>query len=112
MNPRKVDRARVVQLTDLPNVGKAMAADLRLLGFDAPAQLAGACPFEMHARLCQLTGQRHDPCVIDVFMSVTRFMGGEPPRHWWEFTEQRKQQQEQSRTHDQLHQPPSARARA
>jgi hypothetical protein len=90
MNPHKVDRAKVTQLTDLPNVGKAIANDLRLLGFLTHRQIAGACPFAMYERLCQKTGQRHDPCVIDVFMSITSFLQGEPPRPWWEFTEARK----------------------
>ena len=91
MNPSKVDRRRVKQLTDLPNVGEATASDLRLLGVYSPEQLAGASPFELYERLCQKTGKRHDPCVIDVFMSVTQFVNGEPPRPWWEFTQTRKQ---------------------
>lgn len=90
MNPDKVDRARVRQLTDLPNVGKAAAADLRLLGIHTPDQLAGACPFDLYDRLCRKTQRRHDPCVIDVFMSVIGFMNGEVPRPWWEFTGIRK----------------------
>lgn len=91
MNPNRVDRSRITKLTDLPNIGKASANDLRLLGIQWPSQLVGKCPFELYQRLCQETGQRHDPCVIDVFMSVTRFMDGELPRPWWEFTEIRKQ---------------------
>lgn len=91
MHPTKVDRHRVVRLTDLPNIGKASAADLRLLGITHPAQLVGRCPFEMYESLCTLTQAHHDPCVIDVFMSITRFMSGEPPRPWWHFTEERKQ---------------------
>lgn len=90
MNPRRVDRASVRLLTDLPNVGSATAGDLRLLGYQSPDGLVGADPFAMYQRLCSITGQRHDPCVIDVFMSVTSFMNGEPPRSWWEFTEERK----------------------
>lgn len=90
MNPYKVDRSRVKQFTDLPNVGKATAEDLRLLGFRSPEQLANECPFEMYERLCQITGRRHDPCVIDVFMSVTHFLNGELPHPWWKFTEMRK----------------------
>jgi hypothetical protein len=90
MNPHKVDRARVKQLTDLPNVGRAVAGDLRLIGIDLPTQLCGECPFEMYERLCRETGYRHDPCIIDVFISITLFMKGEPPRPWWEFTETRK----------------------
>jgi hypothetical protein len=91
MNPSKVDRSRVVALTDLPNIGEAGAQDLRLLGIHQPSQLVGKCPFEMYEVLCAKTSIRHDPCVIDVFMSVTRFMGGEEPRPWWAYTEERKQ---------------------
>lgn len=90
MSPSKVDRARVKQLTDLPNVGKATAGDLALLGFHTPEQLVGQCPFEMYERLCQKTGYPHDPCVIDVFMSITHFLNGEAPRPWWEYTASRK----------------------
>jgi hypothetical protein len=90
MNPSKVNRSRVRLLTDLPNVGKAGADDLRLLGVLEPQQLIGMCPFEMYERLCKKTASRHDPCVIDVFISVTRFMNGEAPRPWWAYTEERK----------------------
>lgn len=90
MKPDRVDRSRVKQLTDLPNVGKATAGDLSLLGVRSPEQLVGECPFAMYERLCAITGRRHDPCVIDVFMSITRFMAGEPPRPWWEYTATRK----------------------
>jgi hypothetical protein len=91
MSPNKVNRNRVVALTDLPNIGKAGADDLRLLGIREPSQLIGKCPFEMYEKLCQITATRHDPCVIDVFMSVTRFMSGEEAQPWWKFTEERKQ---------------------
>lgn len=90
MHPERVQRSRLRLLTDLPNIGKAGAADLRLLGIDTPQQLVGRCPFDMYATLCQLSGVRHDPCVIDVFMSVTRFMAGEAPRVWWDYTDERK----------------------
>ncbi len=90
MNPNKVDRNRVRTLTDLPNIGKAGAEDLHLLGIREPHDLVGKCPFEMYEALCEKTATRHDPCVIDVFMSVTRFMNGEEPRPWWSFTEERK----------------------
>ena len=90
MNPAKVVRARVRCLTDLPNVGPATAADLRLLGINLPSQLAGRDPWAMYAQLCHLTGEQHDPCVIDVFLSVTRFMAGEDARPWWDYTAERK----------------------
>lgn len=91
MHPNKVVREKVSVLTDLPNIGKASAADLILLGIREPAQLCLCDPFQMYEELCRRTGQRHDPCVLDVFISITRFMQGEPARSWWEFTEERKQ---------------------
>jgi len=90
MNPSKVDRAQLAKLTDLPNIGKAMEADLRLLGISHPEQLRGQCPFALHEQLCRKTGVNHDPCVIDVFMSVIRFMEGDPPQPWWKYTVLRK----------------------
>jgi len=96
MNPSKVDRARVSVLTDLPNIGKSCADDLRLLGILEPGQLVGQCPFEMYARLCELTATRHDPCLLDVFISITRFMAGEEPHPWWAYTKERKKLMTQS----------------
>lgn len=90
MNPSKVERSRVRRLTDLPNIGGAGADDLRLLGIREPQQLVGRCPFQMYEQLCEKTASRHDPCVLDVFISVTRFMNGEEPRPWWAYTEERK----------------------
>lgn len=90
MNPAKVDRNRLSRLEDLPNIGKASAQDLRLLGILTPSDLAGQDPFAMYARLCQMTGTRHDPCVIDVFMSVVSFMEGGEALPWWAFSEERK----------------------
>lgn len=91
MHPTKVDRQHLEKLTDLPNIGPAMAADLTRLGYATPAQLAGADPEEMYLRLCALDGQRHDPCVLDVFVSVTRFLAGEPAQPWWVFSGERRE---------------------
>jgi hypothetical protein len=91
MNPLKVDRNNIKNLTDLPNIGKATAADLALLGINNPADLIQSDAFKLYNELCHLTQARHDPCVIDVFISAIRFMQGEPARPWWEYTAERKQ---------------------
>ena len=90
MNPSKVTRARLSHLTDLPNVGSAVADDLRLLGIEHPAQLIGLCPYALYERLNQIIGLRHDPCMLDTFISITRFMNGEPAQPWWHYTAERK----------------------
>lgn len=92
MNPSKVVRENVRRFTDLPNIGPAAARDFELLGFSAPSQLLGAEPLELYQSLCSATGTRQDPCVLDVFMSVTAFLGGAPAEPWWHFTAQRKRQ--------------------
>lgn len=90
MNPARVNRRQLDRLTDLPNIGPAMAADFRRLGFNHPGELAGCDPYALYDRLCALDGRRHDPCVIDVFLSVTRFLAGDPPRVWWAYTAERQ----------------------
>lgn len=90
MHPAKVNRAKVRILTDLPNVGPSVAGDLKALGIQAPEQLLGQDPVALYDRLCALTGVRQDPCVLDVFLSVVRFMDGEDPKPWWAYTDERK----------------------
>ncbi|MBK9550331.1 MAG: helix-hairpin-helix domain-containing protein [Gemmatimonadetes bacterium] len=90
MNPAKVVRSNVVTLTDLPNVGKATAGDLRLLGIKHPRDLQGRDPYDMFDQLCAITRSNQDPCVIDVFLSVTAFINGGEPKPWWSFTAERK----------------------
>jgi len=100
MNPAKVDRNKVCSLTDLPNIGKAMAQDLRLLGIQSPENLIRCDAYQLYYQLCQITHVKHDPCVIDVFLSVVAFMNGQPARPWWEYTAERKQYLLQSAGHD------------
>ncbi|MBT8142453.1 MAG: mitomycin resistance protein [Gammaproteobacteria bacterium] len=84
------NRATVSKLTDLPNVGKATAGDLHVLGITHPKQLIGQNPYVMHARLCELTQIKHDVCMIDVFISIVHFMEGGKALPWWHFTGERK----------------------
>lgn len=88
---RKAGRAdEAARLEQVPNIGKAMAGDLRLLGITEPAALVGCDPYVLYTRLCELTGVRHDPCVIDTFISAVRFMEGAPARPWWAYAAERK----------------------
>ena len=84
------NRKTVSDIELLPNIGKAMARDLRLLGINSPQQLIGKDAYQLHEKLCKLTGTKTDPCVIDVFLSVVRFMEGGEALPWWNFTEERK----------------------
>lgn len=74
-----VNRDEITDLEDIPNVGPAIAANLRLIGVQSPEDLLGKDPYTMYDDLCDTTGVRHDLCVIDVFTAAVRFMAGEHP---------------------------------
>ena len=92
--PRKATSAvrDIARLEDIPNVGPAVAADLRRLGITSPGELAGRDPYAMYDDLCRLTGQRHDPCLLDTFIAAVRYMEGGPKKLWWKFTAERKRE--------------------
>lgn len=86
-----MSRNEIRNIRDIPNVGKAIERDFFLLGINEPIELIGRDPYQMYSDLCNVTCKRHDPCVIDVFISAVRYMEGEPPKKWWEFTKERKE---------------------
>ena len=66
MNPNKVSRENLGKLTDLPNIGKAGAKDLILLGILKPAQLVGKYQYELYDSLCFIT-VKATICVLLMF---------------------------------------------
>lgn len=90
MNPSRCRRDQLETLTDLPNVGPAMASALQSLGYQAPADLGGCDAVELYQRLSQQRGCRQDPCVLDVFLSIQRFLAGEEPQPWWAYSKERR----------------------
>jgi Pathogenicity locus len=85
-------RGEVASLEDIPNVGPAIAADLRQLGIKLPDELLGRDPYSMYDDLCRITRQRHDLCLLDTFIAAVRFMAGEPKKPWWKYTSERKRE--------------------
>jgi hypothetical protein len=81
---------RPKRLRDLKNIGKAMLADFELLGVESVDQLAGCDPNELYDRLQEVTGHRHDPCVLDTFMAVVHEARTGERLNWWAFTSARK----------------------
>jgi len=91
IKPRKAARAAECDTFEqLPNVGPAMAGDLRAIGLVHPRELAHRDPFVLYQALCAHTGRRQDPCVLDTFMAITDYMRGAAPAPWWTYTAQRK----------------------
>lgn len=85
------DRECLSRLEDLPNIGEAMARDLRTIGIKHPQDLVGTNGYDLFETLCKITGKKHDPCVIDVFLSAVDFMNGGKAKPWWKYTPLRKQ---------------------
>jgi hypothetical protein len=78
------------RLEEIPNIGPAIADDLRALGIEKPSQLRGQDATELYLRLCRLSGARHDPCLLDTFIAAVAFIEHDDARPWWAFTPQRK----------------------
>lgn len=66
-------------LVDIHNIGKAMERDFLLLGIEHPTDLIGRDPYQLYEELCSVTQKKHDPCVLDVFISAVKYMEGGPP---------------------------------
>lgn len=93
MHPDRVRRETTETLTDLPNIGPSMAKTLERIGIRAPQELVGRNALELYEELTQVSGTPHDPCVLDVLMSVVDFMNGSEARVWWQYTPERKRLQ-------------------
>lgn len=85
-------KREVAHLEGIPNIGPSIAADLRQLGITTPAALPGRDPYAMYDDLCRITGQRHDPCLLDTFIAAVRYMEGAPKKPWWKYTAERKRE--------------------
>jgi len=80
-------RAARDEFESLAGVGPSIAADLRLLGVKSLKDLSRRDPERLYARLCEITGQRQDPCVVYVFrcaVYATRTARPDPELlKWW-----------------------------
>jgi DNA transformation protein len=80
----------VKTLTDLPNIGKAIAADLMAIGIGSPADFKDQNSLKIFNDLQVVMGRRHDPCVYYTLLSVKHFMDTGESLPWWQFTAQGK----------------------
>jgi hypothetical protein len=77
-------------LTDLMNVGKAVAGYFERVGITRIDQLTGRDPLEIYDAMCEADGRRHDPCLLDTIMSAVDQANGNPARPWHTYTSHRK----------------------
>lgn len=81
-------------LEELVSVGPAMVRDFELVGIRSVAALARANPQKLYEKLCRVTGQHHDICVLDVFSAaVAQARNPRLPAaqcQWWYWSRRRK----------------------
>ncbi len=78
---------QATRLTDIPGVGSSIAADLRNLGYNHPADLKGQSPEEMYDRLSAQAGTNIDRCILYVFREAVYYASTPQPDPdkllWW-----------------------------
>jgi hypothetical protein len=82
------------RLADLSGIGPAMLDDLNVLGIENVEQLATREGEDLYNELCNRTGKRLDPCVLDTFnCAVAQARDPDLPaeqRNWWYWSKIRK----------------------
>ena len=81
------------ELQRLLAVGPSIAADLRRLGVRSVRGLARRDPEQLYTRLCEITGQRQDPCVLYTFRCAVYAAQTDKPKpellKWWNLKSRR-----------------------
>jgi len=82
------------ELRDLISIGPAMVRDFKLLGVDSVAVLARQDPESLYKKLCRVTGQQQDVCVLDTLRAaVAQARNPRLPAEqcqWWYWSRLRK----------------------
>ena len=90
------------KLGDLISIGPAMVRDFQLLGVDSVAELARQDPEQLYKKLCRITGQHQDICVLDTFRAgVAQARDPNLPTaqcQWWYWSGLRKANSKQQIT--------------
>jgi nucleotidyltransferase/DNA polymerase involved in DNA repair len=82
------------ELGELISIGPAMLRDFERLGVRSVKQLAKQNPQRLYRKLCRVTGQAQDICVLDVFSAaVAQARNPRLPAErcqWWWWSRKRK----------------------
>lgn len=82
------------ELGELISIGAAMLRDFERLGVRSVKQLAKQNPQRLYRKLCRVTGQAQDICVLDVFSAaVAQARNPRLPAErcqWWWWSRKRK----------------------
>ena len=75
------------ELEEIPSVGPSIAGDLISMGITRVTQLKGRSPEALYRKLCDLTGEHQDPCVLYTFRCAVYYASNakhDPEKlKWW-----------------------------
>jgi hypothetical protein len=82
------------KLSDLRGIGRKMLEDFGRLGISSVRQLRARDASQMYARMCEISGTRQDPCVLDTYRCAVEQARNprlpEEQRNWWYWSRLRK----------------------
>lgn len=82
------------QLKDLRGIGRKMLEDFEHLGVSSVRQLKSQSADRLYERMCEITGTRQDPCVLDTYRCAIEQARNpnlpEEQRDWWYWSRLRK----------------------
>jgi hypothetical protein len=94
MKQANKNRSTQRHLGDLISIGPAMIRDPKLLDVESVADLARQDADRLYKKLCRVTGQHHDICVLDTFRAgVAQARNPRLPVEqcqWWYWSRKRK----------------------
>lgn len=82
------------ELLTLQNVGPATYEDLCKLGINSIQDLVKAEADDLYKRLQEITKQKHDSCVWDVFAAIIHEAKTGEKTPWWQWSKLRKSRKE------------------
>lgn len=81
-------------LKDLRGIGRRMLEDFEKLGIASVSQLKSKDGDELYRRMCEISGVRQDPCVLDTFRcAIEQARNPNLPKEqtdWWYWSRLRK----------------------
>lgn len=90
----RIARMDARQLKELRGIGRKMLEDFSLLGVGSVTQLKSEDAQTLYDRMCELTGTRQDPCVLDTYRCAIEQARNpnlpEEQRDWWYWSRVRK----------------------
>jgi hypothetical protein len=82
------------RLKDLRGIGTKMLEDFDKLGISSVNQLKSRDADDLYRRMCRISGQRQDPCVLDTYRcAIEQARNPDLPKEqtdWWYWSRVRK----------------------